>query len=99
MAWDDYDLYVIDEQNNIVARGDDAQDGDDFPIEAVFIDNPNNTPATFFVVIDLFMGSPRPIELYYARVGSVQFAQAEGSIAGHANASGAITVRLGSCKL
>jgi hypothetical protein len=92
MAWDDYDLYVFDEQNNIVARGDDAQDGDDFPIEAVFIDNPNNTPATFFVVVDLFMGSPRPIELYYARVGSVQFAQAEGSIAGHANASGAITV-------
>lgn len=92
MAWDDYDLYLIDAQNNIVARGDDQQDGDDFPIEAVFIDNPNNTPATYFIVIDLFSGSPRPIELYYARVGSVQFAQAAGSIAGHANASGAITV-------
>ena len=93
-AADDYDLYVVDGSNRILAKSDDIQDGDDLPVEQLFIDGRHfSSPVRLFVVIQLFSGSARRLELYYVGgITAISPAIAAGSIAGHANAAGAITV-------
>src|SRR5262249_38882439 len=79
---------------NIIAQSEDPQDGNDVPIELVGLDGSRlSSPAQVFVVINLFSGVPRQLELYYAGgITAISPATAAGSIAGHGNASGAITV-------
>jgi subtilisin family serine protease len=93
-AGDDYDLYVVDGGGNVIASGTDAQDGNDVPLEGITLDTTGiGAPVQLFVIVNLFAGSPRRIELYYAGgVTAIAHATPAGSIAGHANASGAITV-------
>jgi len=92
-AGDDYDLYITDVNRTIIAMSDDVQDGNDDPIEMVFLDNKASSfPATIRVVVDRFAGSPRRIKVFYFEITDIEFGSAVGSIAGHANASGAITV-------
>jgi Subtilase family len=93
-AGDDYDLYVTDQVGTVIAKSDDPQDGNGFPIEAVVLDGRNlSSPAQVFVVINLFAGVPRQLEAYYAGgITAISPATPGGSIAGHGNATGAITV-------
>ncbi len=93
-AADDYDLYVVDGDRNIVARSDDPQDGDDLPRETITLDNSGSgSPANLSVVVDRFSGAPQRLELYYAGgIRNIGPSTPAGSIAGNANASGALTV-------
>jgi hypothetical protein len=93
-AADDYDLYVVDGSGQIVARSDDTQDGNDLPVEIVTLDNSGSgSPVNLSVVVDRFSGASQRIELYYAGgITNIQPATPEGSIAGNANAAGALTV-------
>ncbi|HJQ83313.1 MAG TPA: S8 family serine peptidase [Candidatus Binatia bacterium] len=89
----DYDLYVSDGVN-IIGTSDDVQNGDDFPFEAIAFNTTGQPgPIDVFVLVNRFSGSPRRLELYYAGgVTQINPSTPGGSIAGHANASGAITV-------
>jgi hypothetical protein len=91
---DDYDLYVVDQLGNVVAQSDDPQNGNGIPLEAVVLDSRNvSSPVPLFVVINLFSGVPRRLEAYYAGgITAISPSTPAGSIAGHGNASGAITV-------
>jgi hypothetical protein len=96
-AGDDYDLYVIDPQSGaIIAQSEDPQDGNGIPFEAVMLDASRlSSPVQVSVVINLFSipAVPRQLEVYYAGgITAISPATAAGSIAGHGNASGAITV-------
>jgi cysteine-rich repeat protein len=93
-AGNDYDLYVATTGGSIVASSESPQDGDDVPLEAVTLDTTGAAnPVELLVVVNRFSGVARRLELYYAGgVTAIDPATAAGSIAGHANASGAITV-------
>jgi len=92
-ASDDYDVYVVDGQGTVVAQSDNPQNGNDDPMETVFLDNRGSaSPATVFVVVDLFNGAPRPFKMFYSGITNIEHGSAVSSLAGHANASGAITV-------
>jgi hypothetical protein len=89
----DYDLIVADPNGVVVGAGEDTQDGNDLPMEVVALDNrASPQPATVFVFVNRFAGGARRLEIYYSRITDIAFATPAGSIAGHANASGAITV-------
>jgi hypothetical protein len=88
----DYDLYLVDGGDNIIARGDTTQDGDDLPFETISVDNNTGGPAQAFIVIQLYNGSAKRFDVYYNNVTDIQFGSAVSSIPGHANASGAISV-------
>jgi subtilisin family serine protease len=92
-AGDDYDLYLLDETGRVVASGTDLQNGNDNPIEYAIVDNlDSESPLTLYAVIDRYSGAPKRLEIYYSGFSDIEFGTVEGSIAGHANASGAITV-------
>jgi hypothetical protein len=93
-AGDDYDLYVVNDSGAIVAASEDSQDGNDNPLEVVRLDNSGSlNPANLSVVVNRFAGAPQRLEIYYAGgITNIQPATPEGSIAGHANAAGALTV-------
>ncbi len=93
-AADDYDLYVTDTSGRIIASSIDPQNGDDVPFEQVTLDATGIvSPVQLLVFVDRFSGAARRLELYYADgVRNITPATAAGSIAGHANAAGAITV-------
>ncbi|HJQ83656.1 MAG TPA: S8 family serine peptidase, partial [Candidatus Binatia bacterium] len=90
----DYDLYVTDTNGTIIAASDDVQNGNDLPFEAIVLNTTGlGTPVAVRVVVNRFAGASRRLELYYASgVTQIVPATPDGSIAGHANASGAITV-------
>jgi hypothetical protein len=92
---DDYDLYVFDDSSpGPIAVSDDPQDGNDLPVEQVTLDARSvGSPVELFVVINRFSGTARQFELYYAGgITAISPHTPAGSIAGHANAAGAITV-------
>ncbi|MBI3451037.1 MAG: S8 family serine peptidase [Acidobacteria bacterium] len=92
-AADDYDLYVVDSNMNIVAQGDDTQNGTGDPAEMAVIDNRLGlSPLELFVIVDRFSGAPRRLKLFYSGLTDIEFGTSGFSIAGHANASGALTV-------
>ena len=87
---DDYDLLVLDSSGSAVAGSLDVQNGDDLPLEIVQF---YPTTPTVFVVVSRYSGVAQPIELYYyGAVNSVTYNTTAGSIPGHGNASGALTV-------
>jgi len=90
----DYDLYVAETGGSIVAASESPQDGNDVPLEAVALDRTGFVdPLELRVVVNRFSGIARRLEIYYAGgITAIDPATAAGSIAGHANASGAITV-------
>lgn len=90
---DDYDLYIVDLSGNIMDRSDDVQDGDDIPFESAVADNRSGAgPKTFQVVIDLFDGAPRRLEMFYGGVDTVAFGVPGGSLFDQPCANGAISV-------
>jgi cysteine-rich repeat protein len=90
----DYDLYVATTGGSIVASSVNEQNGDDVPLESVSLNATGlGAPTEFIVVVNRFAGAARRLELYYAGgVRDIVPATAAGSIAGHANAQGAVTV-------
>ena len=90
---DDYDLYVLDSNLIFIGSSTDAQDGNDNPVEFVALDNSGSgTTKRFSLLVDRFSGLPQRLEMYVSGVSRIAFTTSEGSIAGHANASGIITV-------
>ncbi len=91
-ASDDYDLYIINSGGSIVATSDDAQDGNDDPIEFAQVTNSSSQSQVFYAIVDLFNGSPRRFNLLLPDISDLQFKSAFGSIGGHQTSVGAITV-------
>ena len=102
----DYDLYIFDQNGfpagagdfPIGANGIDPQTGVEDPIELAFILNDNAPVLPFFLVIDRFAGNGRVLEINtnpnLASLITVpeDYTVAEGSIAGHSAANGALTI-------
>ncbi|MEE9252374.1 MAG: S8 family serine peptidase [Thermodesulfobacteriota bacterium] len=83
MSSNDYDLIVINADTLMTFTSFDLQDGDDDPIEVVFIP-PQMGVQQFFVLIDRFSGSPRTLEVFFNGPVFVQTFNVPGdSIFGH----------------
>ena len=91
-AADDYDLYILNGNGEIVARSIDEQSGRQDPVEATVVRNASSATQDFYAVIDLFSGSPRRLRLLYRSASPVRFATPASSIVGHQTSSSAIVV-------
>jgi subtilisin family serine protease len=89
---DDFDLFVVDSDGNIVGQSDDAQDGTGTPLEIVQFTNASSSTQAFYTVVDRFSGNPQRLELVYTDVGNLQFATATSSIICNNTAPSALTV-------
>ena len=91
-ADDDYDLYALDAQDNVVAFSDDVQDGDDDPFEALITPEPNLRLA-----IVRFRGADRYLQVsalngrFTDKPGLTGF-QTPGIIRGHSAAEDAMAI-------
>jgi subtilisin family serine protease len=73
-AQDDYDVYLVDSEGTIVGKSDNPQDGDDDPLEVASVINNTDVPQTYYVVIDLYQGSPQRVNIMFTRnIGDLQF--------------------------
>jgi subtilisin family serine protease len=80
----DYDLFLLDENLNVVAVSDDAQVGAQDPIEAVSVLNRSNSDAVANVVINRFgQSAPRRLELFCLGARALEHVTPAGSIIGH----------------
>jgi subtilisin family serine protease len=82
-AADDYDLAILDADLNVVDLSIDPQDGTQDPIEAVEIANQTDSDQLAHLIIDLFAGEARRLELFCLGAGGLEHATPAGSIFGH----------------
>ena len=82
-AADDYDLAILDADLNVVDFSIDPQDGTQDPIEAVAIENQTDSDQLAHLIIDLFAGEARRLELFCLGAGGLEHATPAGSIFGH----------------
>lgn len=92
----DYDVLVFDAATDtLLAIGEDAQNGNDFPLEFAEFENQSASAILANVVIRNFQASSRLLEIFFSGddFDVEEYNISEGSIApGHQAASGAITV-------
>lgn len=89
----DYDLFLLDQNLNVVAVSDDRQAGAQDPIEVVSVLNQGNTDAVANVLIDRFGSSqPRRLELFCLGASALEHVTPEGSIFGHPALDEVVTV-------
>lgn len=89
----DYDLFVVDpDTDEIIAASIGVQNGDDDPIEGLFVP-PTEGVKELVLLVELFEGVPKEIEIYFngPALGG-EFSVPGNSIFGHAGAVGAISV-------
>jgi subtilisin family serine protease len=80
----DYDLFLLDQNLNVVAVSDDPQTGAQDPIEVVSVLNRSNSDAVANVVIDRFgQSAPRRLELFCLGARTLEHVTPAGSIIGH----------------
>jgi subtilisin family serine protease len=80
----DYDLFLLDENLNVVAVSNDAQVGAQDPIEAISVTNVSNKNALANLVIDRFgQSAARRLEVFCLGASSLEHGTAAGSIIGH----------------
>jgi subtilisin family serine protease len=80
----DYDLFLLDQNLNVIAVSDDAQTGTQDPIEAVSVSNRSTGDAVANVVIDRFgQSAPRRLELFCLGARALEHVTPAGSIIGH----------------
>ncbi|MHC4310682.1 MAG: S8 family peptidase [Planctomycetota bacterium] len=81
----DYDLIVTDQaESEPLAVSSGTQDGDDDPIEGLFLINPNPGPVRLKVVVPKFSGADKLVKLFF--FGSVvleEYSVPGGSVFGH----------------
>src|SRR5262249_28870990 len=91
-AADDYDLFLLDANLNVVAQSVDQQNGSQDPIEAVSVVNQTNTDQLANIVIQRFAGASRRLELFCLGAAALEHGTAAGSIFGHAALPSVVTV-------
>jgi hypothetical protein len=93
-ASDDYDIYLVSTDNSqILARGDDSQNGNDFPLETIDF-GPQNNLTVADLVINRASGSAGRRLKFFIRNGTFvdNFGTAAGSIFGHPAANDVFAV-------
>lgn len=89
----DYDLIVTDEAESApLFSSEGVQDGDDDPIEGLFLTNLNPGPVRLKVIVPKFSGNDKMIKLFF--FGSVvleEYSVPGGSIFGHPAVPGVLT--------
>src|SRR5262249_34561825 len=89
----DYDLFLLDENLNVVAVSDDPQVGAQDPIETVSVLNVGNSNAVANLVIDRFgQSQPRRLELFCLGASALEHMTPAGSIIGHPALSEVVSV-------
>src|SRR5262249_30646584 len=89
----DYDLFLLDQNLNVVAVSNDPQTGAQDPIEAVSGSNRSNSAAVAEVVIDRFgQSQPRRLELFCLGARALEHVTPAGSIIGHPALDEVVTV-------
>jgi subtilisin family serine protease len=89
----DYDLFLLDQNLNVVTQSIDPQVGAQDPIEAVSVLNRGSTAAVANVVIDRFgAAQPRRLELFCLGASSMEHVIPVGSIFGHAALAEVVSV-------
>jgi subtilisin family serine protease len=92
-AANDYDLFVLDQNLNVVAVSDDPQVGAQDPIEVVSVSNLSNRDAVANVVINRFgQSAPRRLELFCLGASAMEHVTPAGSIIGHPALDEVVTV-------
>lgn len=80
----DYDLFLLDENLNIVTVSDDSQVGAQDPIEAISVFNLGNSNAVGLLVINRFgQSAARRLELFCLGASALEHVTPTGSIIGH----------------
>jgi subtilisin family serine protease len=80
----DYDLFLLDENLNVVAVSNDPQVGAQDPIEVISVTNVSNKNALANLVIDRFgQSAARRLEVFCLGASSLEHGTASGSIIGH----------------
>lgn len=89
----DYDLFLLDDEGNVLDTGTSIQDGDDDPIEVVVFENNSSDIMQVNLVINRFSGEPKILELYFnGTIAVLDFNVPEDSIFGHPAAEGSLAV-------
>lgn len=93
-AADDYDLYALDQEGNVVAFSNDTQDGDDDPFESLAL--PDSGGPVRLVVVK-FKGADRYFQLSvfggrFTDDGAARAYATPGVTRGHSTAPGAVSV-------
>jgi subtilisin family serine protease len=79
----DYDLFLLDQNGDLITDSILPQQGAQDPIEVVAVTNPSANDALANVVIDRFAGEARRLELFCFGAGAFEHVTAAGSIIGH----------------
>jgi subtilisin family serine protease len=79
----DYDMFLLDADLNVVDFSVDPQEGAQDPIEIVSIANQSATDQLANVVISRFAGEARRLELFCLGAGALEHGTTAGSIVGH----------------
>src|SRR6185436_6333632 len=79
----DYDLFLLDQDLNVIATSNSPQIGNEDPIEVVDVVNQSDNDAVAHVLIDRFAGETRRLELFCLGARAVAHVTPAGSIVGH----------------
>jgi len=89
----DYDMFLFDENINLLDSSTSVQNGNDDPVEVVIYENNTDQIKPLNLVINKFAGESRVLEFNFNGVISVEdYNVPEDSIFGHPAAEGAISV-------
>jgi subtilisin family serine protease len=79
----DYDLYLLDDNQNVIDESTDLQLGSQDPIEAVGAYNPASFPRRLHIAIKKVAGSARTLKMFCYGGDDQQYVTPSGSIFGH----------------
>ena len=89
----DYDLFLFDENSNLLDSSTSVQNGNDDPVEVVVYNNNSDQIKPLNLVINKFSGESKELEFNFTGVISVEdYNVPEDSVFGHPAAEGAISV-------
>lgn len=88
----DYDLYLLSASDQLLAAGETFQTGTQDPIEIIEWTNFAGTPRTVQVVINLYLGATRRLEMFCFGGDLQEYLTAAGSIIGHPAVPEAVAV-------
>lgn len=93
-AGSDYDLFMVDSSGTTVdGFSKNKQNGDDDPLEYIFVTNPFDAFGIAYFMVSKVTGQDRKIKLYFVRADSIQdYPVAENSIFGHPAIPGVLAI-------
>jgi subtilisin family serine protease len=88
----DYDLFLV-QGTTILAQSEEVQDGNDDPIEAATVTNPNDVIVFVDIIIRKFSGTPQTLEINFNGPGfPIEFNVPADGIFGHPAVPGVLAV-------